>query len=1395
MFSTFVKVFFKLAFVCLILALPLLGFAMTTTNVQPSNLVQSNRTVVTATFTTAATLPATGKIKVTFPAGYNVAGATTGACSTINGALLTSVSGQTVTLTRDGSGSAELAGAQICTIAGIQNPSSLGSTGTYTIQITDASDTILDQDIAVTADTIIAPGTIVTANIQPENQVELTRSRQTISYTSINTLPFDGRIQITFPAGYDVSGANSPTCSTMDDGFSVTTTGQVVTIIRGGSGTNQTAAAETCTVNGIKAPAAGTPSAYQIQTQDVLGNPIDNIASVTPDPFFVAPALTSTNVQPASLVAGATSVATVTFTTATTTPIGAKVRVTFPSGFSTASVSAVACASILGTETFTTSTNSVDILTALALGEAAGVESCTITGVRNPMVSGSTGTYSIEVLDESTPGAVVSAETAVAADTITNGVLTATDIIPENLVVSSTQMHTITFTTANPIPGDGRVVVTYPAGFDTTLANSATCVGMNGSILTTTSTGQVILTRTGGSTTASVQAVECLVKDIRNRNTAGASGVYNVTTTNALGVVIDAANPASDTYIATTALTTLNVQPVSLVQNVISDHDITFTSSVAVPQEGQISVQYGVGYDVSGATSGTCTGFDGSLTTATSSGNTVVLMRGSTGTTASSGAKTCRIFGVMNPAATGSTGIYTIRLLDKTGVVLGTATTTADTIIAPGALTSTDLQYTSLVAGATTTATFLFTYPNGLPSDARLHLDFPNGFRTSGASQVTCAGVNGGVSVAASGTQSLIVTRDGTAAGTAAGSVSCAVTSVKNRVASGSTGTYSLAVRDSAATLISSATIAADTFTADALTATDLIPDTRLVQATSSYQIVFTTKNSLPSDGKIKILFPAGFDVSTVSSTAMSCPLLDGIITTSVSGQTVIGTRSGGTNSAENMALACGVSGVRSPITSGLAGTYTVQTADATDATIDLISGVAGDTFAASGTLTTTNVLPGNFRVNELTNHMIDFTQTLGIPRDGSIHIIYPAGFNVSAANSGTCTGMDGSFTTSVSGTTVILTRSGGTGKQAGSETCQIYTINSPTATGDAGTYTIATYTGLGQLIEQDNAVGTDSFTSGSGGASVGGGGGGGGGGAFFPFSNTSQSTTDGSQLTMIAQRVAKLPAPVHSLVKLANDGNVKTQEDSAVYYVGADGLRHAFFDLKVFSSWYCDFSNVKIVTAAQLASMGLGKNVPYRPGVRLVKFTTDPKVYVVLKGAVLAPISDEALARQLYGDTWNKMINDLPDTAYTEYTFVATPAIAALQSTLLQKSVLYPSDSLGIPGYKEEVASEGLSCSIPLSTTTAISFPGFKKPSSIPSTFRFSQTMSSSSPTSDEIRYLQLVLSALGTSIYPEQRVTGNFGPATEQAVKNFQTSEGLSPTGMVAELTRAKLNALLQR
>ena len=147
---------------------------------------------------------------------------------------------------------------------------------------------------------------------------------------------------------------------------------------------------------------------------------------------------------------------------------------------------------------------------------------------------------------------------------------------------------------------------------------------------------------------------------------------------------------------------------------------------------------------------------------------------------------------------------------------------------------------------------------------------------------------------------------------------------------------------------------------------------------------------------------------------------------------------------------------------------------------------------------------------------------------------------------------------------------------------------------------------------------------------------------------NTQTSQT--SELALRLSNLSRIGVAIHSLVKSPDDGNNTTQYDSAVYYIGTDGRRHAFPNARVYASWYVGFSSVQVLNTSDLASIPLGKNVTYKPGVRLVKFLSDPTVYAVDTNRVLRWVNNETTVRALYGSNWNQQVDDISDVFYNDY-------------------------------------------------------------------------------------------------------------------------------------------------
>lgn len=129
-----------------------------------------------------------------------------------------------------------------------------------------------------------------------------------------------------------------------------------------------------------------------------------------------------------------------------------------------------------------------------------------------------------------------------------------------------------------------------------------------------------------------------------------------------------------------------------------------------------------------------------------------------------------------------------------------------------------------------------------------------------------------------------------------------------------------------------------------------------------------------------------------------------------------------------------------------------------------------------------------------------------------------------------------------------------------------------------------------------------------------------------------------------VAQAISTLPY-ANALVKI--DGS------PAVYWVATNGKRYVFPNPRTFYSWFsnADLASVITLSPQQLGSITIGGNVTYRPGVRLIKVTTDPRVYAVARYGTLRWITSEALAQQLYGQNWAQQVDDVPDEFFTNYT------------------------------------------------------------------------------------------------------------------------------------------------
>jgi hypothetical protein len=121
-------------------------------------------------------------------------------------------------------------------------------------------------------------------------------------------------------------------------------------------------------------------------------------------------------------------------------------------------------------------------------------------------------------------------------------------------------------------------------------------------------------------------------------------------------------------------------------------------------------------------------------------------------------------------------------------------------------------------------------------------------------------------------------------------------------------------------------------------------------------------------------------------------------------------------------------------------------------------------------------------------------------------------------------------------------------------------------------------------------------------------------------------------------------------LVKLQNDHDSATTADEAVYYIDSDLLRRAFPNRKVYDSWYAGFLGIKEITLEEMSRIRLAGNITYRPGTRLVKIPSVPRVYAVEPNGSLRWLETEAVARELYGSDWAQRVDDMSEALFADY-------------------------------------------------------------------------------------------------------------------------------------------------
>ncbi|MFA5954263.1 MAG: RelA/SpoT domain-containing protein [Patescibacteria group bacterium] len=114
------------------------------------------------------------------------------------------------------------------------------------------------------------------------------------------------------------------------------------------------------------------------------------------------------------------------------------------------------------------------------------------------------------------------------------------------------------------------------------------------------------------------------------------------------------------------------------------------------------------------------------------------------------------------------------------------------------------------------------------------------------------------------------------------------------------------------------------------------------------------------------------------------------------------------------------------------------------------------------------------------------------------------------------------------------------------------------------------------------------------------------------------------------------------------------------LYWYATDGRRYVFPNEETLHTWFPETPKIYRLHNDQLIQIKIGGNVTYKPGIRLVKISTDLKIYAVEKGGVLRWIENEKLCAEIYGDDWHDLVDEVPDEYFVNYQIGTSIAASA---------------------------------------------------------------------------------------------------------------------------------------
>ena len=164
-------------------------------------------------------------------------------------------------------------------VENVKNQEFSGATGTFTVKTTLNNDIVIDT-LSGIAGVTIAPGLLINTNIVSNNLLANKSSNVTINFETINNIPENGKVKLTFPTGFDLTNISNITSQNIDGTLTTSVAGQVITITRSGGSTTNAGALSIIVENILNPDINGKTGAFFIDTMTNDDKIIDSFNNV-----------------------------------------------------------------------------------------------------------------------------------------------------------------------------------------------------------------------------------------------------------------------------------------------------------------------------------------------------------------------------------------------------------------------------------------------------------------------------------------------------------------------------------------------------------------------------------------------------------------------------------------------------------------------------------------------------------------------------------------------------------------------------------------------------------------------------------------------------------------------------------------------------------------------------------------------------------------------------------------------------------------------------------------------------------------------------------------------------------------------------------------------------------